>query len=356
MLSPLEKASRDEESAAVAATALRDGRRRRRRWLRGITAPLKVGAGELMVRVGRLLPERAAVAMGVGVARMAFPFDRRRRATLFENLERAFGDQLDAAARKRLGRRVYQHLGRLGIELVLLRSRGLEYFDGRIDFEVEHPVFAGDLSQRPIMVTAHLGNWELGAAAVTKRGLPLLGVAYDLGDRGIGGAAEAFRREANVATVPERNAVRALLRGYARGQAPGLLMDIRTDENAVMVPFFGHDAATSPAAALLALRTGAPILPIFCTRTHGGSRYRVFAGTPIVADRSRPFRDEIMRITTAVSHAIEEAVRAYPDQWYWCYRRWRTTAAREGSARAWRRPAQEVETRDFGPICDRAAN
>ncbi|MFO0981119.1 MAG: hypothetical protein U1E76_05095 [Planctomycetota bacterium] len=93
---------------------------------------------------------------------------------------------------------------------------------------------------------------------------------------------------------------------------PGFLMDLRPGDTAVMVPFFGREAPTSPAAALLALRTGAPVLPMFCARTHGGTRFRIFGGAPIVADRSRPFREEIVRITAEISRAIEAAVRSVP--------------------------------------------
>jgi KDO2-lipid IV(A) lauroyltransferase len=263
---------------------------------------------------------------------------------LFKNLELAYGDQLDERARKALGSKVYEHLGQLGIEIVLLRARGLRYFADRIDFEVRHPVLEGDRSQLPIIVTAHLGNWELGAAALAARGMPLLGVAYDLDDGGIGDAVQAFRRDAAVPTVSEHNAVKMLLRGYAQGRAPAMLMDVRSYGNPVMVPFFGHDAPTSPGPALIALRTGAPILPMFCARTHGGTRYRAFAGEPIIVDRSRPFRSEVLRITAAISLAIEQAVRAYPDQWYWCYRRWRGRGKDEtGGARAWRSARSDAQ-------------
>jgi hypothetical protein len=92
---------------------------------------------------------------------------------------------------------------------------------------------------------------------------------------------------------------------------------------------------------------------MFCARTHGGTRYRAFGGVPIVVDRSRPFRSEVLRITAAINLAIEEAVRAYPDQWYWCYRRWRPRGGDEGGARAWRSArSDESDARDGSSISD----
>src|SRR5262245_29882648 len=340
----------DHAAWIMLATSTNVTARMGRRWYSRLTRPIKVGASRALTSVGRVLPERAALAFGRGLAHVAFPLDRRRRATLFKNLELAYGDQLDHRARAALGRKVYEHLGQLAIEIVLLRSRGLQYFADRIDFEVTHPVLEGDRSQLPIIITAHLGNWELGSAALAARGMPLLGVAYALDDGGIGEAAQAIRRSASIDTVPERDAVKALLRGYARGLAPGMLMDLRSHGNPVMAPFFGHDAPTSPGPALLALRTGAPILPMFCARTHGGTRYRMFGGTPIVTDRSRPFRSEVLRITAAINLAIEEAVRAYPDQWYWCYRRWRPRGGDEGGARAWRSARIDASLASEGSI------
>lgn len=320
----------------AAAPRARRTRRARRRMLSRLLRPLQAGAGVLLVKAAAVLPEPTAIRFGRQLGRLAFPVDRRRRRALLENLAHSYGDALDRSARCALGQRVYQHLGQLGIEVLLMRAKGLDHFRDRIDFDFAHPCLEGR-GPLPIIVSAHLGNWELGASMLVRHGLNLFVVAHELADRQIGGALEEVRRQARIEVVPARNAVAALMKAYAQGRVPGFLMDLRPGDTAVMVPFFGREAPTSPAAALLALRTGAPVLPMFCARTHGGTRFRIFGGAPIVADRSRPFREEIVRITAEISRAIEAAVRAYPEQWMWAYRRWKPPAARDGAGRDWRR-------------------
>jgi Kdo2-lipid IVA lauroyltransferase/acyltransferase len=130
----------------------------------------------------------------------------------------------------------------------------------------------------------------------------------------------------------------SLLRG---GKALYMLVDQKTNEG-IAVPFFGRDAMTTPAPALLALKVGAILLPVSSERV-AGSRFRIKLGQPINYTPSGDSDRDVYMLTLAITDAIEQSVRARPDQWLWIHRRW-PTERRQDLARN-RRALQSVESR-----------
>jgi KDO2-lipid IV(A) lauroyltransferase len=104
----------------------------------------------------------------------------------------------------------------------------------------------------------------------------------------------------------------------------GILLDQNaTRREGVFVPFFGHAASTSRSVALLALRTGTPIVPIFIQR-EGVGRHRVIVEPPLPLPPSNDLERAIVELTALCTQAIEAAVRRTPEQWLWSHDRWRT--------------------------------
>jgi KDO2-lipid IV(A) lauroyltransferase len=132
----------------------------------------------------------------------------------------------------------------------------------------------------------------------------------------------ARERGASAGSIIAKGAqgARETIRLLQAGQPIGLLLDQKMNDG-IPVPFFGIEAMTPPAAALLALRYGVPLIPGRVERL-GGARFRVTVGEPIpVADTGDRHADA-RRIMGAVSAEIERWVRADPGQWLWLHRRW----------------------------------
>jgi KDO2-lipid IV(A) lauroyltransferase len=131
---------------------------------------------------------------------------------------------------------------------------------------------------------------------------------------------ERFRRRSGVELITKRQALPAMRDALRRGRVVGVLLDQNASRTeGVFVPFFGTPASTSRALAVLSLRTGAPVVPIFIRRADGG-RHCVAADLPIPA----PETGDVTDYTAAFNRSIEAAIRRAPEQWFWLHRRWKT--------------------------------
>lgn len=178
---------------------------------------------------------------------------------------------------------------------------------------------------RALLLTGHLGNWELLPAACRLTRYSLTIVARPLDSPRLDAIAARLREKAGVEIVDKSHAVRPVLRALAAGRLVGILLDQNAARHeGVFVPFFGDPASTSRSIAVLALRTGAPVLPTFTWREERG-RHRISIGAPMFAVQvgGQP-ADAILDLTRRCTLEIEEAIRRHPEQWLWMHARWRT--------------------------------
>ena len=216
------------------------------------------------------------------------------------------------------------------VELSAVLTRPLEWALARVTVDgADRLKSVMEAHGRALIVTAHLGNWELLTAAHRLIGYPLTIVARPLDSRGLNALASRLREKAGVELVDKRNAVRPVLRALAAGRLVGILLDQNAARHeGVFVPFFGRLASTSKSIAVLALRTGAPVLPIFMWREARG-RHRVSIGAAIEVPSGRGGAETIVEMTRRCTKAIEDAIRERPEQWLWMHARWRTRPASE---------------------------
>jgi KDO2-lipid IV(A) lauroyltransferase len=258
---------------------------------------------------------------------MFLALPRRRRIAL-ANLDMAFPER-SSRERRRVARESCRHLGLVFVELCRLLARPLDDVLGRIDVEgLAHLDSTMAAYGRALVLSAHLGNWELLSVAHRLTSYPLAVVVRPLDRSGLNAVAERARMKTGVDLIDKRNALRPTIRALARGGLVGILLDQNTTRGeSVFVPFFGRLASTSKAIAVLALRTGAPILPVFTRRMENG-RHRVVIQRPIVPPSGQPTDEAIVALTGECAAAIEAAVRETPEQWLWLHDRWRTRPKR----------------------------
>lgn len=179
---------------------------------------------------------------------------------------------------------------------------------------------------RALVLTAHVGNWELLAVAHRLTGYPLAVVVRPLDSPWLNALAARLRRRSGAQLIDKRGALKPVLRALAGGRMVGILLDQNAARReAVFVPFFGRAASTSKSLALMALRTGSPVVPIFIRReAAGGHCVTILPGLPVPARADEGAMIELTRRCTAT---IEAAIRATPEQWLWVHDRWRTRPA-----------------------------
>lgn len=273
--------------------------------------------------LGRL-PERPALGLGRRLGDIAWLALPRRRRLALANLARAFPGA-SAAERRRLCRASFRHLGAMVVELARLLARPLDDTLARIAFEGrEHLDAAMGASGRVLLLTAHLGNWEMLSAAHRLMPYALSVVVRPLDVPALDALTAALRRKTGVELIDKRGASRSVLEALRGGRMVGILMDQNaTRREAVFVPFFGCPASTSRGLALLALRTGAPVVPVFARREPDG-RHRVVFEPALPRPATNDPELAVVELTAQCNEAIERAVRRAPEQWLWIHDRWRT--------------------------------
>ncbi len=177
---------------------------------------------------------------------------------------------------------------------------------------------------RALLLTAHLGNWELLTLANRLLGYPLTVVVRPLDSAVMNAAAERLRRKTGVEIIAKRDALRPILAALRDGRVVGILLDQNASRReGVFVPFFGRAASTSRGLAVLAVRTGTPVVPVFIRR-EGPGRHRVVIRPAVGVPETSDVESAITELTARCTAAIEAAVRETPEQWLWLHDRWRT--------------------------------
>jgi KDO2-lipid IV(A) lauroyltransferase len=185
----------------------------------------------------------------------------------------------------------------------------------------EHFKTAAAQGRGVLILTAHYGNWELLAAAHGLTGLPLSIVIRPLDHPLLDDLAARFRRRSGAELIIKRQAVREVLQALRRQRMVGVLLDQNaTRAEGVFVPFFGVPASTSKGLAVLALRTGAPVVPVFLRRDPDRRGHRMDVGAPIPP----PTDGDVATYTATFNQVLEAAIRRAPEQWLWMHARWRT--------------------------------
>ena len=267
------------------------------------------------------LPGRLGLWVGARIGDLLWAMLPGRRAIALENLARAFGRERSEAEIARLGRRSFEHLGMNLVEACVFFFRRPSVMLSRVDLGNPEPVqAAAALGKGVLALTAHYGNWELLAASSALSVFPLSVVMRPLDDPVVNWLIERFRRRSGVELIAKRQALPAMRDALRQGRVVGVLLDQNASRaEGVFVPFFGIPASTSRALAVLSLRTGAPVVPIFIRRGEDG-RHRVAAEPAIPAPQSGDVTD----YTAAFNRSIEAAIRRAPEQWFWLHRRWKT--------------------------------
>jgi KDO2-lipid IV(A) lauroyltransferase len=267
------------------------------------------------------LPPRFGLWLGRRLGDVAWALLPRRRAVTLDNLQRAFGSDRAAEELHRLGRRCFEHLGMNLVEACVFFFRPPAVLLSRVALEgVEHLDAAAAAGRGILLLTAHLGNWELLAASHALSRFPLSVVVRPLDNPMMDRVVARFRRRAGVELIAKRRGLRDILDALRRHRMVGILLDQNAARaEGVFVPFFGAPASTSKALAVIALRTGAPVVPVFIRRAARG-RHTVRAEPALPA----PPDGDIAAYTRAFNRAIEAAIRRAPEQWFWLHARWKT--------------------------------
>jgi len=270
------------------------------------------------------LPAPAAYVLGSILGALARRVLKRHWRTALENIERAFGAGMTRLERERLAARVFRNLGVMFFEfnrMAWLDRRGIEK---SVEFKgLERIEKALRRGKGVMLLTAHYGNWELLHASLGHMGYSLELVVRKLDSPTFEEFVSWVRARSGINIVYKVKAMLPLVRRLNANAVAMILADQNTTRGeGYFVDFFGTPACTNKGPALLAQKTAAAVLPVFIVRD--GTRHTVEVHEELEFV-STGDRDADARANTAVyTKAVEMAIRAHPEQWFWVHRRWKT--------------------------------
>jgi KDO2-lipid IV(A) lauroyltransferase len=276
----------------------------------------------LTMWAARALPWRVVRAMGTGLGLLFYLFDRRHRRIALQNLAAAF-PRKPGAERKAIVRQVFGHFGRLLFELLKFSGLSREEVLSRVDIEGGERIRDARANRRgALLFTGHFGYWEINAIAHAAAFAPIGVLARPLDNRRLHDLLERMRGCQGNYVIYRRGALRRVLKALGANDGVAILIDQHIQApDAVTVTFFDRPAATTLALGVLALRTGAPVIPVFAL-PDGIGRYRLVYEHPVdppADDSPEAIRDFTQRCTDV----LEMHVRRHPELWLWMHRRWR---------------------------------
>jgi KDO2-lipid IV(A) lauroyltransferase len=276
------------------------------------------------------MPRGVARLLADVLAASIYRFHGRLRRVGHRNLEMAL-PELSAQERDEILLGVFRHLGWQLVEFCRMTRYTPESTRNWIRTEgLEHYLAAKARGKGVLIVTGHLGAWELSSFYHSLMGYPMSMVARPLDNRRLDKFVNGIRCLHGNHVLPKDDFARGLLRAMRAGQTVGILMDTNmTPPQGVFVEFFGREACTASGVARVALKTGAAVLPGFMLWEPAERKYVLHFGPEVVFARTGDAEADILAATQQCVSVTEEWIRRYPDQWLWIHRRWKTRPAGE---------------------------
>jgi KDO2-lipid IV(A) lauroyltransferase len=291
---------------------------------------LEYAAARSILGILGVLPISVAMTLGRFMGKVAYSMATNLRRTGQKNLQLAFPEK-DEKERSEILRDCFASLGReLGVFshfvtssrealLELIEPEGLEYLRN-----------AKTQGKGVILFTGHLGAWEFTSLALSLLGHPLSFLVRRIDNPKVEKLVDQGRTRFGNRTIDKLSAGRPMVKILRSGEELGLLLDLNTlDDEAIFVDFFGVPAATNFMVAKLALRTEAPIIPIFAPWDSARRKFLLLVRPPVAVQTTGYEDEDVQRLTEELSMIMENTIRRYPGQWLWIHKRWKTRPAGE---------------------------
>jgi Kdo2-lipid IVA lauroyltransferase/acyltransferase len=283
---------------------------------------LELAAVYLVRGLIRAMPRGVVRPCGRLLGLAFYLFDGVHRGVADTNLAMAF-PQRTPTERRTITREMFGHFGCVLLELLKFSTLAQDDMRGLVEFEGDDRARAAYARGKGVLFfTGHFGYWEINALVHALRLQPFAVLARPLDNPGLHQLLEQVRTSTGNTVIYRQGAIRRVLRVLHPGQGVAMLIDQHMHSpDAIYVNFFERPAATTSMLAALALRTGAPVVPVFALPLPGGRYRMIYEHAVDPPDADTP--DALREFTQRCTDVLEMYVRRHPSLWLWMHRRWR---------------------------------
>lgn len=259
------------------------------------------------------LPINWAYCAAVFISDLQYHFSPRDRMAVRNNLKVILGTNDDISLQVR---EVFRNFGRYLLEFFRMnRFLNKEYIKNNVqmkNFDCVDRVLK--LGKGGILLTAHIGNWELGGVIVSMFGYPTVAIALPHKERPVNDLFNHQRETWGMQVVKTNGAIRKCIEALKQNKVVALLADRDFGLNGEVLDFLGKKTIIPKGPAVFSLKTGAPIIPVFLIREHDDHFTMVFE-EPIFPSKSGPEEQALLTMMKQYSSILERKIREYPTQW-----------------------------------------
>jgi len=276
-----------------------------------------------------ILPRSLSINLGILIAKMGYAVLGKLRRVGLRNLELAFPEN-SKTENERILKSSFKNLGRILGETSQFPRATKETLARLVEFHFDPEAYARYEKLKAegrgtIIAGPHLGNWEMAVFAYSALREPLNYLARPIDNPLIEDMTVALRTRFGNRPINKTDSVATAIELLRTGKTLGVLPDVNVHpKEGVFVPFFGIPACTTSGVAMLAMRTDAMIVPMCGVWDEAAKKYKVIHGDVIEPARTGDRHQDIIQTTAAFTAAMEKLIRAYPEQWLWIHKRWKT--------------------------------
>ncbi len=269
--------------------------------------------GQFIVNI---LPLRAAYAFGQFLSDLQYTFSPTDRQSVRSNIKKILKrDEID----ERLVRDVFRNFGKYLVDFFrMIRYANEDFIRKSVKCEgVENLKDGLKAGKGVIIVTAHIGNWELGGIIMRKLGFPVLAVALPHKHKWVNDLFNAQRENCGVTVVTPSMAVRRCLEKLKANESVALVADRDFGPHGLPMDFLGYPTLLPKGPAVLAIRTGAAIVPTFMMRNPDDTFTLSFHKPVFAAEMGeQTVSDDVLKgVINQYIKIVEEKIRQFPGQW-----------------------------------------
>lgn len=280
----------------------------------------------LLLFAVKMVPINVSCFIGRQLGRLAFSILKSRRLLTISNIRIAkengfFNSEIDEY---QLAQRVWKNIGMLGSEFLYYYERKPEVFRRAVQVEgAENLKRILARHKGAILVSGHLGNWELLGITLMYWGFKVNPIVKFQSNGLVDKIIQDNRRSLGMGLIDKNGFLRPIMAAFKRNEIVSFLIDQSTQKNGVLVKFLGKEASIPRGAAEFALKTGVPVFTARCLREKPG-HYRVMLSEEIKLIETGDHQRDVEENTAMFVRLIEDVIREQPDQWLWMHKLWRS--------------------------------